>query len=238
MLDPHIVKSYDEQLLKLHNIVNEMGELALRQFDASLKALVDRDPAQAAQAIDTESRIDTLEHAANEQVVRLLALRAPVADDLRVVVTGLKIASTLESIADYAASIAERALQLAELSKVPSTRSLNRMAGLVHELLGEVMEAYRSNDFHKALEVWHRDKEVDAQYSSLFRELLTYMMEDTRNVASCSHLMFVAKHVERIGDLTTNIGEMVYFLSTGETLTGERPKGDTSSFDAGDGPVA
>ena len=238
MLDPHIVKSYDEQLLKLHNIVLEMGELAQRQLDASIRALVERDPALAAQAIDTESRIDTLEHAANEQVIRLLALRAPVADDLRIVVTGLKIASSLENIADYTANMAERAIQLAEINKILSPRSLSRMAGLVQELLADVMLAYQTNDFHKALEVWHRDKEVDAQYSSLFRELLTYMMEDTRNVAPCSHLMFIAKHVERIGDLTTNIGEMVYFLTTGETLTGERPKGDTSSLEAGDGQVA
>ena len=227
--DPHIVKSFDEALGILHGQVSRMGVLAEHQLGRAIQALADRNDELASQVVQADVDIDDLEAAANDQVVRVLALRAPVADDLRNVLTSLKIASALERIGDYAANIAKRSIVLSSMPLVPTVRPLQRLGKLVHGLLAEALTAYEEKDADKALDVWKRDKEVDEQYSGLFRELLTYMMEDSRNITPCSHLLFIAKNIERIGDHTTNICEMAYFLTTGHPVEGARPKNDTST---------
>jgi len=231
--EPHIVKSFDEALSILHGQVSRMGVLTEHQLGRSIQALADRDDELAGQVVQADHEIDELEAAANDQVVRVLALRAPVADDLRVVLTALKVAAALERIGDYAANISKRSIVLTSLPQVPTVRPLQRLGRLVHGLLSEALNAYEERDADKALKVWNCDKEVDEQYSGLFRELLTYMMEDSRNITPCSHLLFIAKNIERIGDHTTNICEMVYFLTTGHPIEGARPKNDTSSFITG-----
>ena len=227
--EPHIVKSFDEALGILHGQVSRMGVLAEHQLGRAIQALAERNDELASQVVQADVDIDDLETAANDQVVRVLALRAPVADDLRNVLTSLKIASALERIGDYAANIAKRSIVLSSMPQVPTVRPLQRLGKLVHGLLAEALTAYEEKDADKALDVWKRDKEVDEQYSGLFRELLTYMMEDSRNITPCSHLLFIAKNIERIGDHTTNICEMTYFLTTGHPVEGARPKNDTST---------
>lgn len=233
MIEPHIVKSFDEHLNKLHDMVWRMGELTERQFDHAIRALIERDAETAGLAVAAEAEARALNAAINEQVIRVLCLRAPVADDLRVVVTALKIAAALDRIADYSAGVARRTLVLNAQTALPTVRAVKRMGALVHHLLKEVMRAYATRDSALAHQVWTRDLEVDELYSALFRELLTYMMEDPANITASSNLLFIAKNVERIGDHTTNIGEMVTFLVTGHPMDGERPKNDTSSYATG-----
>jgi phosphate transport system protein len=227
--DHHIVKSYDDELKRLHDTIARMGGLAERQLDLAIQALERRDDCLATQVIDGDPQIDADEHFVNEQTVRLLALRAPVADDLRQVIASLKIAADLERIADHAANNAKRTLVLNQNPPVAPLRSLVRMGRLVVELLSEVLDAYLQHDSERAVAARARDQEVDELYSSLFREILTYMMEDPRTITSCTHLMFMAKNIERIGDHATNIAEMTYFLVTGRSLKDQRPKGDRSS---------
>ncbi|OIR06154.1 phosphate-specific transport system accessory protein PhoU [mine drainage metagenome] len=227
-MEPHIVKSFDEALNTLHAQVSRMGVLAEHQLGLAVQALVDRNDELAGQIVQSDAEIDDLEAAANDQVIRVLALRAPVADDLRVVITALKIASTLERIADYAANIAKRSIVLTAMPAVPTVRPLQRLGKLVQGLLADALTAYHEENAELALQVWTRDKEVDEQYSGLFRELLTYMMEDSRNITPCSHLLFVAKNIERIGDHATNIAEMAHFLASGSPIEGTRPKNDTT----------
>ncbi|MBF0326302.1 MAG: phosphate signaling complex protein PhoU [Alphaproteobacteria bacterium] len=225
----HIVKSYDEQLKRLHDAISRMGGLAERQLELSMKAVETRDDTLAGEVVASDAAIDADEHFVNEQTVRLLALRAPVADDLRTVIASLKIAADLERIADHAANNAKRTLVLNQAAPLAPVRTLLRMGRLVQELLAQVLAAYLQHDAAQALAVRARDQEVDALYSSLFREILTYMMEDPRTITACSHLMFMAKNIERIGDHATNIAEMSYFLITGQSLADQRPKGDRSN---------
>ncbi|OAN50404.1 phosphate signaling complex protein PhoU [Magnetospirillum moscoviense] len=225
----HIVKSYDEQLKRLHDAISRMGGLAERQLELSMKAVETRDDTLAGEVVASDAAIDADEHFVNEQTVRLLALRAPVADDLRTVIASLKIAADLERIADHAANNAKRTLVLNQTAPLAPVRTLLRMGRLVQELLAQVLAAYLQHDAAQALAVRARDQEVDALYSSLFREILTYMMEDPRTITACSHLMFMAKNIERIGDHATNIAEMSYFLITGQSLADQRPKGDRSN---------
>lgn len=225
----HTVKSFDEELTRLRDILARMGKLAAGQFEHALRALVERDSVLAQKVSDSDLEIDQLEQTVNELVVRVLALRAPMADDLRMVVTALKVASDLERIADYAANIARRSLSLSATPSLPSIRTVRRIGVLVQRQLDDVMDAYTRQDADKALAVWNSDQEIDEMYSGLFRELLTYMMEDPHTIGSASHLLFVAKNMERIGDHATNISEMIYFIITGRHIEGERPKNDSSS---------
>ncbi|PKU23300.1 phosphate signaling complex protein PhoU [Telmatospirillum siberiense] len=225
----HIVKSFDEELTRLRDTLARMGSLSASQFENALEALTERDEALARKVGGGDQEVDQMEQAINELVVRVLALRAPMADDLRMVVTALKVASDLERVADYAANIARRTLNLGEGPALPSVRTVGRIGTLVKRQLRDVLDAYVQRDADKALAVWNSDQEVDEMYSGLFRELLTYMMEDPKNIGAASHLLFIAKNIERIGDHATNIGEMVYFIITGRRIEGERPKNDSSS---------
>lgn len=225
----HIVKSFDTELAKLKDIVARMGGLAEAHIVMAVQALMDRDSGAAAQVVTDDAKVDALERDANEQVVRLLALRTPVADDLRVAITGLKLSGELERVSDNAASCAKRIIVLNQLRSLPPTRAIGRMGWLAVEMLKEVIDAYMAHDAERALAVWRRDQELDGLHSSLFRELVTYMLEDPRNITACTHLIFVAKNIERIGDHATNIAEMTHYLVTGQPLVEERPKGDLSS---------
>ena len=226
----HIVKSYDEQLNNLSSRIAEMGGLAEAQLTDALSAMTRRDTELAARVIAGDDAVDTLEREVDQAAIQLLALRQPMADDLREVVAALKIANILERVADYAANVAKRATAISQLPHVEPVRSVPRMGRLVVQMIHDVLDAYNARDPEQSFDIWKRDTEVDELYDSLFRELLTYMMEDPRNITASTHLLFVAKNIERIGDYTTNIAEIVYYLAKGEAITDDRPKADTTSF--------
>lgn len=224
MSDNHIVKSYEEELTALRDLVRRMGLQAETQLRAALQALAERDDQAAHRVVAEDRAVDTHEEQTNDLTLRLLALRAPVADDLRRVVTALKVSSELERIADLAANIAKRTLVLNQSPPAQPVRTTSRMGALVAGRVRQVLDAYIDLDAEAALGVWSTDEEVDDLHSSLFREILTYMMEDPRTITPCTHLMFVAKNLERCGDHATNIAEMVHFLVRGTPLREVRPK--------------
>ncbi|HTV88556.1 MAG TPA: phosphate signaling complex protein PhoU [Stellaceae bacterium] len=231
MPEQHTVRSYDEELERLNKIIVEMGGLAESQIAAAVDAVVQRDSDLAARVIESDLKVDQLERDLDVQAVRLLALRQPVGRDLREIVAALKIGSDLERICDYAANVAKRSIVLAQAPPIEPVHALPRMAHLALLLVKDVIDAYVERDADKAILVWARDEELDEMYSSLFREFLTYMMEDPRNIGIYTHLMFMAKNVERIGDHATNIAEDLYFMVHGTPLTQARPKGDKSSLE-------
>jgi phosphate transport system protein len=227
----HIIKSYDEELRRLNNIIVEMGGMAESQLGAAIEAVVERDSELAARVVQSDVKVDELEQELDNLVIRLLALRQPMARDLREIFVALKIASDLERICDYCANVAKRSIALSQAPPIQPVYALPRMAHLAQLLVKNVLDAYVARDPEKALEVWNRDEELDEMYSSLFREFLTYMMEDPRNIGPCTHLLFMAKNIERIGDHATNIAENLYFLVHGTPIEGLRPKGDKSSLE-------
>jgi phosphate transport system protein len=231
MASEHIVKSYDEELERLKQIIVEMGGMAESQLADAIDAVTKRDSELAAQVIQADDKVDQLERDLDNLAVRLLALRQPMARDLREVVAALKIASDLERICDYAANVAKRSIALAQSPPIQPAHALPRMAQLALLLVKDVIDAYVERDPDKALDVWNRDEELDEMYSSLFREFLTYMMEDPRNIGVYTHLLFMAKNIERIGDHATNIAEDLYYLIFGRALDAARPKGDKSSLE-------
>src|SRR3954449_2499015 len=231
MAAEHIIKSYDEELGRLNKIIVEMGGLAESQLAAAIEAVVRRDSALAARVVEGDAAVDQLERDLDNLAIRLLALRQPMARDLREIVVALKIASDLERICDYAANVAKRSIALSQAPLIQPAHSLPRMAALALQLVKDVIDAYVERDLDKALEVWNRDEELDEMYSSLFREFLTYMMEDPRNIGIYTHLLFMAKNIERIGDHATNIAEDLYYLVHGRPLDQVRPKGDSSSME-------
>jgi phosphate transport system protein len=225
----HIVKSYDEELKRLTGEIQRMGEIALAQLAAAVDAVMERDSTEAMNIVQSDGAIDALEHEVSHDVVRLLALRQPMARDLREILAALRIAADIERIGDYAANVAKRSIVLNQSAPVQLASALPRLARLAENLVRDVLSAYRDNDADKALAAWARDEELDEQYTGLFRELLTYMMEDPRNITSCTHLLFMAKNIERIGDHATNIAENVYFLVHGTQISQIRRKADITS---------
>jgi phosphate transport system protein len=230
MTTEHTVKSFDAQLRELSGRIVQMGGLAEAQLAMALDALARRDGEAAALVVKHDRRIDDLEQEVDDAAVRLLALRQPMASDLREVLAALKMSSDLERIGDYSANVAKRVQALTQAPPMEPARSVPRMGRLVQQGIKDVLDAYVERDVERARDMWERDAEVDEMYTSIFRELLTYMMEDPRNISPCTHLLFIAKNIERIGDHATNIAEMVHFLITGEPLRDGRPKGDRSSF--------
>jgi phosphate transport system protein len=226
----HTVAAFDAELKRLHTIIETMGRLAEAQLVAALEAVSGRDAGRAGPVVKGDAEIDRLEHQVESLCFRLLALRQPVASDLREVVAALKIAANLERIGDFASSIAKRAVTLAALPAVPSAASLTWIGQTVVSMLSDVQDAYRSRDVDLAMAVRNRDGDVDTAYTALFRELLTYMMESPQQITGGTHLLFVAKAMERIGDHTTNISENICFLVRGRQPAGDRPKEDLSSF--------
>ncbi len=226
----HIVKSFDEELARLSDLISRMGGLAETQLEQSIQALQKRDSTLAEEAIEHDQKIDELHAEVDEMAIRLLALRQPMATDLRHIVTGLKIAPIVERIGDYAKNVAKRAIAVNQMPPVKPLFTIPRMGRMVREMIKDVLDAFANNDVEKAHDVWIRDAEVDDMYDSLFRELLTYMMEDPRNITPCTHLLFVARNIERIGDLATNIAELIHYQVEGVILDGEnRPKTDQAS---------
>jgi phosphate transport system protein len=225
----HIVKAFDEDLKRLNNVIAEMGGLAEAQLGRAVDCLVRRNSELATQVVQDDKRIDALETEVGQMTVRMLALRQPMAQDLREVVAAIKIASDIERIGDYAKNIAKRAIVLSSVQPMKPAASIPRMSQLALQIIKDVLDAYIEKDAEGARAAWRRDEEVDEMYNSLFREMLTYMMEDPRNIGPCTHLLFIAKNIERIGDHATNIAEIVYFLVHGRSLDEERPKGDTTN---------
>ena len=226
----HLVKSYDNDLKKLRNMMTEMGGIVESQVAMATDAILDRDGALAARAVEDDPKVDTLERDIEQFVIRMLALRQPMASDLRQIVAALKVTGDLERIGDYAANVAKRSIVLAEFAVPYSLAGIAHMARLAQEQLKQVMDALTAGDPDKAVHVWRSDQAIDDIYNALFRELITYMMEDPRNITPCTHLLFIAKNLERIGDHTTNIAETIYYAVKGEVLTDARPKGDTSAY--------
>ncbi|MEE3625510.1 phosphate signaling complex protein PhoU [Nitrospirillum sp. BR 11752] len=226
----HIVTSYDEELAQLHRAITEMGRLASSQLSRALKATLDRDGDLAAAVMADDDKIDALEKRIEEQTLKVLALRAPVGSDLREVVAALKISNNLERIGDFAANVAKRSLALNQMPEVELTRSLRRIGDAANDMLTRVVTAYADSDAAAALAVRDADSEVDLAYTALFRELLTYMMEAPQRITACTHLMFAAKNLERIGDHATNIAETLCFQVLGQAPSGERAKGDDSAL--------
>jgi phosphate transport system protein len=235
MVSEHIIKSYDEELQKLDNAITQMGGLAESQLAAAIEAVAKPDTQMATRVVEADVGIDNLEREVEAMVVRLLALRQPMARDLRQIIASLKISSDLERIGDYAANVAKRSLALALAPQVRPVHAIPRMGALALKMVKDIIDAYVERDADKALAVWLRDEELDEMYTSLFRELLTYMIEDPRSITVCTHLLFMAKNLERVGDLTTNIAETLYFFVHGVPLTQMRPKGDRTSLQTAPG---
>ncbi len=226
----HTAKAFDNDLQDLTRLVSEMGGLAEKQIGDSIDALSKQDEALAARVISLDHKIDMLQREIEERAVLTIAKRQPMAIDLRDVVGALRVANDLERLGDLAKNIAKRTPVIArdiQLQKV--MRGVEHMADLVLTQIKDVLDAYARRDVNKAMAVWRGDEEIDAVNNSLFRELLTYMMEDPRNITLCIHLLFCAKNIERMGDHATNIAETVYYMVEGRPLADERPKGDTTA---------
>lgn len=224
----HIVKSYDEEQQRLVGEIVRMGEMAVAQLHAALDVLDRRDDNAARRVIANDEAIDTLENAISHDVMRL-ALRGPMARDLREILVGLRIPADIERIGDYAANVAKRSIALNAAPPMPHTTGLRALGELAADLVLEALAAYRDKDVARALQVRDNDAQLDAQYTGLFRELLTYMMEDPRNITPCTHLLFMAKNIERIGDHATNIAENTWFLINGDQPLPPRDKRDETS---------
>ncbi len=224
----HIVRSYDEQQAALMRELLRMGEMAVAQLEAALDVVERRDDKAAERVMANDDAIDALEQQVNQDVIRLIR-RGPMATDLRIILAALRVASDIERIGDYAANIAKRSMALNHSPPLPHTRGLEALGKLAARQLREVMRAYVERDGDAALRVRESDAELDTLYTGLFRELLTYMMEDARAITACTHLLFMAKNIERIGDHATNIAENVWFLVHGEELLTPREKRDESN---------
>lgn len=221
----HIVKSYDEEQRRLLDEILRMGEMAAAQLEAALDVVERRDDKAAERVVANDDAIDAIEQGIDHDVMRL-ALRGPMARDLRTILAALKVAADIERIGDYAANVAKRSIALNMSPPLPHTRGLDALGRLAVQQVRDVLAAYRGNDAAGAQRVRARDAELDTLYTGLFRELLTYMMEDARSITPCTHLLFMAKNLERIGDHATNIAENVWFLVHGEDMLPPREKRD------------
>jgi phosphate transport system protein len=229
----HTTKAFDVDLRELTGMVAEMGHLVEKQIADSLDALANRDSELGQRAIALDPNIDTLQHEIEEKAVLTIARRQPMAIDLREIIGAVRIANDLERVGDLAKNIGKRVLPLSEdLHPANLMLGVERMGELVLGRIRQVLDSYANRELELALAVWNGDEEIDSMCTSLFRELLTYMMEDARNITYCLHLMFCAKNIERMGDHATNIAETVYYIIEGRAITEERPKGDTTSFAA------
>ena len=232
----HIVSSFDRDLEGIQALIMRMGGLVEESILNSAKALETRDEELARAVRSGDTAIDALEEKVNEEAARILALRQPIASDLRTVLSVFRVSANLERIGDYSKNIAKRSSAVIQMEPIEGTApALRRMAGSVELMLKDVLDAYIQRDAELAEEVRHRDEEVDQMYSALFREYLTHMMEDPRHITACMHLHFMAKNIERMGDHVTSIAEQVIYLVTGEMPDEDRPKGDRTPYEQGAG---
>jgi phosphate transport system protein len=230
VMSEHTAKAFDIDLQEITRMVAEMGGLAEKQVADAIDALAQRDTDRAQGTVAADLAIDTLQREIEEKAVLTIARRQPMAIDLREIVGALRVANDLERIGDLAKNIGKRVLALnSEFHPPKLIRGVEHMGALVLAQLKEVLDSYARHDLQKALAVWNGDEEIDAMCTSLFRELLTYMMEDPRNITFCIHLMFCAKNIERMGDHATNIAETVYYMIEGHEIADQRPKGDTTT---------
>ncbi|MFK7943824.1 MAG: phosphate signaling complex protein PhoU [Paracoccaceae bacterium] len=220
----HIVTAFDDDLRGISSRISEMGGLAEEQLSSAIEALENRDSELAEEVIQSDKRLDRMELDLEQAAIQLMALRQPMANDLREVVAALKIASALERVGDLAKNVAKRTMVLNREPPVRVMSSIARMAKQVQTLTAETLDAYTARDPALSVSVWKRDVEIDEMHNSIFRELTTYMMEDQRTIGLCSQLLFVVKNFERIGDHCTFIAEMTYFVVEGKPLEDERPK--------------
>jgi phosphate transport system protein len=225
----HIVKAFDEDLAAIRNLIAQMGGMAEEQLSRAIDALTRRDPELAGQVIADDKKLDQFELAIEERSVRTIAKRQPMASDLRELMVAIRIASDLERIGDLAKNISKRTTAMTDHIPARVLGGFKRMGLLALEQLKLVLDAYARRDTEKAITVWREDENLDQLYNSVFRELLTYMMEDPRTIGMSTHLLFGAKNIERIGDHATNIAENVYYLVEGRPLVDERPKMDKTS---------
>jgi phosphate transport system protein len=230
-MSEHIVTSFDDELNGLAQKIAEMGGLAEQSVADAVSALVNRDIEKAQRVIAADDRIDKLQRLIEDSAILMIAKRQPMARDLREIMAAIHIANDLERVGDLAKNTAKRVIAIeSNFGSQRLVAGVEHMAELSLTQMKEILDAFASRDLAAARAVWQRDNEIDAMYTSLFRELLTYMMEDPRNITFCTHLLFCAKNIERIGDHATNIAETLHYLITGTTLTEARPKQDTSSL--------
>ena len=228
-MSEHIAKVYDEDLGSLKTMLAQMGGLVEQQLDDAIDALLRRDTVLADRVIQNDEKVDVLEHQIEEKAILTIAKRQPMARDLREIMVAIKVSSDLERIGDLAKNTAKRTHAMSDQVPRKLMAGVTRMGRLAQEELKNILDAYARSDAERAIEVWRSDEELDALYNSIFRELLTYMMEDPRNISLCTHLLFGAKNMERIGDHATNIAENIHYQVHGKPLAEGRPKKDITS---------
>jgi phosphate transport system protein len=226
----HIVKAYDQDISSLKTMLAQMGGLAEEQLDNAITALSKRDIALADQVILRDDKLDVLEREIEEKAILTIAKRQPMALDLREIMVAIRVSADIERIGDLAKNTAKRTHAISEALPRRLSTGLARMGSMAQAQLKDVLDAYARRDDAAAMAVWRADEDLDALYNSIFRELLTYMMEDPRNISLCTHLLFGAKNLERIGDHTTNIAENIHYLVHGKTISEGRPKKDVTAM--------
>jgi phosphate transport system protein len=229
-MSDHIAKAYDQDIAALKTQLAEMGGLAEEQLASAIQALSRRDTTLADLVIRNDEKLDNLERLIEEKAILTIAKRQPMALDLREIMVALRVSSDIERIGDLAKNTAKRTHAISEALPRKLSTGLARMGTMAQAQLKQVLDAYAERDDQKGLAVWRADEDLDALYNSIFRELLTYMMEDPRNISLCTHLLFGAKNLERIGDHTTNIAENVHYLIHGTTILESRPKKDVTAM--------
>jgi phosphate transport system protein len=228
-MSEHIVRAYDEDLDQLKTMLAQMGGLVEQQLDDAIDALARRDTQLADHVIQNDEKVDMLERQIEEKAITTIAKRQPMARDLREIMVAIRISSDLERIGDLAKNTAKRTHAMSEAMPRKLMAGVTRMGRLAQEEVKNILDAYARSDANRALEVWRSDEDLDALYNSIFRELLTYMMEDPRNISLCTHLLFGAKNMERIGDHATNIAENIHYLVHGKPMAEGRPKKDQTA---------
>ena len=230
MTKDHIVKDFNEELSQLDNLLAEMGGLCEAQLSRAMEAMVKRDVDLASAVIEGDRRIDDLEKQVDSLAINLIALRQPMAADLRMIIASLKVANNLERVGDYAKNIGKRTIALSKSPVISNTaNSIQRMSTMVEGMIKNALDALINRDSQRAKDVRISDQEVDQMHSSLFNELLTFMAEDPESISTCTHLLFIAKNLERVGDHMTSVAEQIVFIVEGEILDDERPKKDKTS---------
>ncbi|MBT5767631.1 MAG: phosphate signaling complex protein PhoU [Kordiimonadaceae bacterium] len=230
MPNSHIVSSFGEDIKNLRQKIVEMAKLVQEQFNNAEKALVERDLKLASSVKERDAIVDQIEQEIEQKAIELIATRSPMADDLREIISAIKICNALERIGDYAKNLSKRVPVINEEKQfVANTTVISQMISIINDMTEDVIDAYNTKDADKAISVWTRDLAVDNLYDSFFRELLTHMMENPRSITSATHLLFIAKNVERAGDHLTNIAEIIYYIIEGRTIEMVRPKGDLSN---------
>ena len=222
MAENHTVKAFDEDISKLRGLIAEMGGLAEVAIADAIDALVNRDEAKAKLVVASDAKLDALEAEVDQLAIRIIALRAPMADDLRDVIAALKISGVVERIGDYAKNIAKRVSDMGDMGskgKIEPLTLIPAMAEIAQSMVRDVLNAYAARDAQLAVEVIARDEKLDNFYNSLFRNLVSHMMENPATISTAAHLLFIARNLERIGDHATNVAEMVYYAATGRYFT-------------------